>query len=81
MVHEQRSTVVDDVEIRAAHPALVSRTLSGVLAGDADRVGPGQVLVHRELARARGWQVGSEVTVAGRPLRVAAVVTDDTLGR
>ena len=59
VVHEQRSTVVADVEIRAAHPALVGRTLSGVLAGDADRVGPGQVLVHRELAQARGWQVGS----------------------
>ncbi|MEU8013152.1 ABC transporter permease [Micromonospora parva] len=80
VVHEQRSVVVDDVEIRAAHPELVSRTLSGVLAGDADRVGPGQVLVHSELARSRGWQVGSPVTVAGRSLRVAAVVTDDTPG-
>ncbi|MEU7803598.1 FtsX-like permease family protein [Micromonospora arborensis] len=80
VVHEQRSTVVADVEIRAADPALVARTLRGVLAGDADRVGPGQVLVHRELAQARGWQVGSPVTVGGRSFRVAAVVTDDTPG-
>ncbi|MET7672966.1 ABC transporter permease [Micromonospora luteifusca] len=80
VVHEQRSTVVADVEIRAADPALVARTLRGVLAGDAHRVGPGQVLVHRELAQARGWQVGSPVTVGGRSFRVAAVVTDDTPG-
>lgn len=33
VVHEQRSTVVADVEIRAAHPALVGRTLERVLAG------------------------------------------------
>ncbi|MFF0251810.1 ABC transporter permease [Micromonospora zamorensis] len=78
VVHEQRDTVVADVEIRAAHPALVGRTLERVLAGDAGRVGPGQVLVHSELARARGWQVGSPVTVQGRSFRVAAVVTDDT---
>ncbi|WP_406084289.1 ABC transporter permease [Micromonospora zamorensis] len=78
VVHEQRSTVVADVEIRATHPALVGRTLERVLAGDAGRVGPGQVLVHRELAQARGWQVGSPVTVQGRSFRVAAVVTDDT---
>ncbi|WP_433549733.1 ABC transporter permease [Micromonospora zamorensis] len=78
VVHEQRSTVVADVEVRAAHPALVGRTLERVLAGDAGRVGPGQVLVHRELAQARGWQVGSPVTVQGRSFRVAAVVTDDT---
>ncbi|NYH41162.1 putative ABC transport system permease protein [Micromonospora jinlongensis] len=78
VVHEQRSTVVADVEIRAAHPALVGRTLERVLAGDAGRVGPGQVLVHSELAQARGWQVGSPVTVQGRSFRVAAVVTDDT---
>ncbi|MFJ2087257.1 ABC transporter permease [Micromonospora chokoriensis] len=80
VVHEQRSTVVADVEIRAAHPALVGRTLGAVLAGDAGRVGPGQVLVHRELAQARGWQVGSPVTVRGHSFQVAAVVTDDTSG-
>ncbi|MGC4746298.1 ABC transporter permease [Micromonospora sp. DT201] len=80
VVHEQRSTVAADIEIRAADPALVGRTLSGVLAGAADQVGPGQVLVHRELAQARGWQVGSSVTVGGRSFRVAAVVTDDTPG-
>ncbi|MGQ5261690.1 ABC transporter permease [Micromonospora sp. ZYX-F-536] len=77
VVHEQRSTVTADIEIRAAHPALVGRTLTAVLAGDVDRLGPGQVLVHRELAQARGWQVGSPVAVAGRPFRVAAVVADD----
>ncbi|MDG4839379.1 FtsX-like permease family protein [Micromonospora sp. WMMD967] len=80
VVHEQRSTVVADVEIRAAHPALVGRTLGAVLAGDAGRVGPGQVLVHRELAQARGWRVGSLVTVRGHTFQVAAVVTDDTSG-
>ncbi|WP_328416489.1 FtsX-like permease family protein [Micromonospora sp. NBC_00389] len=78
VVHEQRSTVAADIEIRAAHPALVGRTLSGVLAGEVGRLGPGQVLVHRELAQARGWQVGSPVTVRGRPFRVVAVVADDT---
>ncbi|MCG5470059.1 FtsX-like permease family protein [Micromonospora sp. LAH09] len=78
VVHEQRRTIVADVEIRSAHPALVGRTLDRVLDGDASRVGPGQVLVHRELAQARGWQVGSSVTVEGRSFRVAAVVTDDT---
>ncbi|WFE54064.1 FtsX-like permease family protein [Micromonospora sp. WMMD1155] len=80
VVHEQLSTVVADVEIRAAHPALVGRTLGAVLAGDVARLGPGQVLVHREVAQARGWQVGSPVTVRGRSFRVAAVVTDDTSG-
>ena len=78
VVHEQRSVVADDVEVRAAHPALVGRTLTGVLAGDVGRLGPGQVLVHRELAEARGWHVGDSVTVRGRPFRVAAVVADDT---
>ncbi|MEU4335147.1 ABC transporter permease [Micromonospora lupini] len=77
VVHEQRSIVTGDIEVRAAHPALVGRTLTGVLAGDVGRLGPGQVLVHRELARARGWQVGSPVTIAGRQFRVAAVVADD----
>ncbi|MEU7586551.1 ABC transporter permease [Micromonospora sp. NPDC049230] len=78
VVHEQRHTVVADVEIRAAHPALVARTLGEVLAGDATGVGPGQVLVHRELAQARGLRVGSPVTVADRSFQVAAVVTDDS---
>ncbi|SIM74448.1 ABC transporter permease [Micromonospora cremea] len=78
IVHEQRSTVSAGVKVRAAHPALVGRTLTGVLAGAVGRLGPGQVLVQRELAQARGWQVGSPVTVRGRPFRVAAVVTDDT---
>ncbi|MFG1649861.1 ABC transporter permease [Micromonospora sp. NPDC049275] len=77
VVHEQRSIVTGGIEVRAAHPALVGRTLSAVLAGDVGRLGPGQVLVHRELARARGWQVGSPVAVAGRQLTVAAVVADD----
>ncbi|CCH18805.1 ABC transporter permease [Micromonospora lupini] len=77
VVHEQRSIVTGDIEVRAAHPALVGRTLTGVLAGDVGRLGPGQVLVHRELARARGWQVGAPVTIAGRQFRVAAVVADD----
>ncbi|MDG4810203.1 FtsX-like permease family protein [Micromonospora sp. WMMD1120] len=81
VVHEQRATVADGVEVRAAHPALVGRTLGAVLAGDAAQVGPGRVLAHRELARARGWQVGSTVTVRGRELRVVAIVTDDTTGR
>ncbi|RLP90512.1 FtsX-like permease family protein [Micromonospora sp. BL4] len=81
VVHEQRSTVTAGVEVRAAHPALVGRTLTGVLTGDVGRLGPGQVLVRRELAQARGWQVGSPVTVRGRPFRVAAVVTDDTPAR
>ncbi|WP_174531630.1 FtsX-like permease family protein, partial [Micromonospora maritima] len=77
VVHEQRSRVSDGVEVRAAHPALVRRTLSAVDAGDLDAFGPGAVLVHRELAAARGWTVGATVSVAGRPLRVAAVVADD----
>ncbi|MEV4659527.1 ABC transporter permease [Micromonospora sp. NPDC049301] len=78
VVHEQRSAVTAGVEVRAAHPALVGRTLTDVLAGDVGRLGPGQVLAHRELAQERGWQVGSPVTVRGRPFRVAAVVADDT---
>ncbi|WP_433538887.1 ABC transporter permease [Micromonospora sp. CA-249363] len=77
VVHEQRAVVTGDIEVRAAHPALVGRTLSGVVAGDVDRLGPGQVLVHQELARAHGWQVGSAVTIEGRAFRVAAVVADD----
>ncbi|GAB3070010.1 FtsX-like permease family protein [Micromonospora schwarzwaldensis] len=77
VVHEQRSRVTDGVEVRAAHPALVGRTLSAVDAGDPGAFGPGSVLVHRELAAARGWTVGATVTVAGRPFRVAAVVADD----
>ncbi|MEU9825430.1 ABC transporter permease [Micromonospora chersina] len=78
VVHEQRSRVVDGVEVRAAHPALVRRTLSAVDAGDPAALGPGTVLVHRELAAARGWSVGSTVPLAGRSFRVAAVVADDS---
>ncbi|MEW2378976.1 FtsX-like permease family protein [Micromonospora sp. NPDC047812] len=77
VVHEQRGAVAAGVRIQAAHPALVARTLTGVVAGDVDRLGPGWVLVHRELAEARGWTTGSTVTVRGRALRVAAVVTAD----
>ncbi|MEO3779300.1 ABC transporter permease [Micromonospora sp. B11E3] len=77
VVHEQRSRVVDRVELRAAHPALVRRTLTAVDSGDVGRLGPGRVLVHRELARARGWAVGDTVTLAGRPFTVAAVVASD----
>ncbi|MGW4499664.1 ABC transporter permease [Micromonospora sp. NPDC004336] len=77
VVHEQRSAVTADVQVRAAHPALVGRTLTGVVAGDADGLGPGSVLVRRELAEARGWTVGSTLTLRGRSFRVAAVVTDD----
>ncbi|MEU5909845.1 ABC transporter permease [Micromonospora sp. NPDC047527] len=77
VVHEQRTVIRDDVRIRSAHPALVGRTLGGVLGGDVGRLGPGQVLVHRELAQERGWQAGSPLTVEGRRFRVAAVVADD----
>ncbi|MET8838117.1 FtsX-like permease family protein [Micromonospora sp. NPDC004540] len=77
VVHEQRSRVVDGIEVRAAHPALVRRALSAVDAGDPAALGPGAVLVHRELAAARGWSVGSTVPLAGRSFRVAAVVADD----
>ncbi|MFI1194722.1 ABC transporter permease [Micromonospora sp. NPDC020750] len=77
VVHEQRSRVSGGVELRTAHPALVGRTLTAVDAGDAGRLGPGRVLVHRELARAKGWAVGDTVTLAGRPFEVAAVVVAD----
>ncbi|RGC67530.1 ABC transporter permease YtrF precursor [Micromonospora sp. MW-13] len=77
VVHEQRSRVTGGIELRAAHPALVGRTLSAVDAGDVGRLGPGRVLVHRELARAKGWAVGDTVTLAGRPFTVAAVVDAD----
>ncbi|MBQ1062886.1 ABC transporter permease [Micromonospora sp. C41] len=77
VVHEQRSRVVGDVQLRAAHPALVRRTLSAVDAGDPAGLGPGSVLVHRELAATRGWTAGSTITLAGRPFRVAAVVADE----
>lgn len=73
-MHELRGRVSDGVELRTAHPALVGRTLTAVDAGDAGRLGPGRVLVHRELARARGWSVGDTVTLAGRSFTVAAVV-------
>ncbi|MFG1951805.1 ABC transporter permease [Micromonospora sp. NPDC048830] len=77
VVHEQRSRVADGIDLRAAHPALVRRTLTAVDSGDVGRLGPGRVLVHRELARARGWAVGDTVTLAGRPFTVAAVVASD----
>ena len=77
IVHEQRSHVVGGVEYRSGHPALIGRTLTAVDAGDVGRFGPGSVLVHRELAAARGWTAGSTVTVAGRQFRVAAVVAGD----
>ncbi|SCL45459.1 putative ABC transport system permease protein [Micromonospora citrea] len=77
VVHEQRSAVTADVQVRAAHPALVGRTLTGVVAGEVGRLAPGSVLVHRELAEARGWTAGSTLTLRGRSLRVAAVVTAD----
>ncbi|SCG44724.1 ABC transporter permease [Micromonospora halophytica] len=75
VVHEHRSRVADGVEIRSAHPELVGRSLSGVVAGDVDDLRSGTVLAHRELAEARGWAVGSPVVLAGRTFRVAAVVT------
>nr|WP_243709525.1 FtsX-like permease family protein [Micromonospora sp. 15K316] len=75
LVHEQRAAVTGGIEVRAAHPALVGRTLTAT-AGDLSRFGPGTVLVHRELAAARGWAVGDPVTVKGRTFRVAAVVED-----
>ncbi|MGN9813502.1 ABC transporter permease [Micromonospora sp. BQ11] len=77
VVHEWRSAVWSGVEVRASHPALVGRTLTGVVAGDPDRFGPGWVLVGAELARARGWTADSPLVLGGRPFRVAAVVTDD----
>ncbi|MFY1622907.1 ABC transporter permease [Micromonospora sp. WMMD723] len=77
VVHEHRNRVVDGVELRSAHPALARRSLDAVDAGDVAELKPGSVLVHRELAAARGWRVGSTVTVAGRPFRVAAVVAAD----
>ncbi|BCL12300.1 ABC transporter permease [Micromonospora sagamiensis] len=75
VVHEQRREVADDVEFRAAHPTLVERTLTGVDSGRVDRLGPGRVLVHRELARERGWSAGDRVTLRSRAFEVAAVVT------
>ncbi|SBT39950.1 ABC transporter permease [Micromonospora auratinigra] len=77
VVHEPRSRVVDGVELRAAHPALVRHGLTAVDSGDPGGLAPGSVLVHRQLAAARGWPVGTTVTLAGRPFRVAAVVADD----
>ncbi|MEU4681235.1 ABC transporter permease [Micromonospora sp. NPDC023737] len=77
VVHEERAAVTDATEVRAAHPALVGRTLTAT-AGDLGRFGPGTVLVHRELADARGWTVGTAVTVRSRTLRVVAVVDGGT---
>ncbi|SCE95205.1 FtsX-like permease family protein [Micromonospora mirobrigensis] len=81
VVHEQRSRVVDGVEVRAVHPALVARSAGAVIEGSRTDLRPGRVLVHRELARERGWTDGSSVGVAGRRFEVAAVVADgDSLG-
>ncbi|RKN40672.1 FtsX-like permease family protein [Micromonospora endolithica] len=77
VVHEWRAVVDSGTEVRASHPALVRRTLTGVVAGEPGRLGPGRALVGAELAASRGWGVGATVTVAGRPFRVVAVVTDD----
>ncbi len=74
VVHEPRTHTVGDVEFRASDPALVDQGLDGV-AGRVDRLGPGRVLVHRELATRRGWSVGDTVTLRGQPFEVAAVVT------
>ncbi|BCJ56677.1 ABC transporter permease [Micromonospora endophytica] len=75
LVHEARTHTVDDVVFRAADPALVDRRLDGVLAGQVDRLGPGRVLVHRELATRRGWSAGDRITLRGAQFEVAAVVT------
>ncbi|GAA2717400.1 ABC transporter permease [Micromonospora olivasterospora] len=77
LVHEQRDRVADGIELRSAHPALVGRTLTAVDSGDVGRLAPGRVLVHRELARAKGWAVGDTITLAGQPFTVAAVVAAD----
>ncbi|MFC3502260.1 ABC transporter permease [Micromonospora krabiensis] len=77
LVHEQREAVSAGIDIRAADPTLVRRSGPTVRAGDLARFGPGSVLVHRELAEARGWTAGSPVTVSGRTFRVAAVVGGD----
>ncbi|MEV6376682.1 ABC transporter permease [Micromonospora musae] len=77
VVHEQRAEVTGGIEVRAAHPALVGRTLTAT-AGELSAFGPGTVLVHRELAAARGWTVGDQVTVGSRTFRVAAVVDDES---
>ncbi|GIJ25051.1 ABC transporter substrate-binding protein [Micromonospora qiuiae] len=74
VVHEPRTHIVDDLEFRASDPALVGQRLDSV-AGRVDRLGPGRVLVHRELATRRGWSVGDTVTLRGQPFEVAAVVT------
>ncbi|MEV0156777.1 FtsX-like permease family protein [Micromonospora sp. NPDC050686] len=76
VVHEPRSHRTAGVEVRAVHPALVGRSVGKVVGGRLTDLRPGTVLVHRELAEARGWTVGSSVPVGGRTYRVAAVVTD-----
>ncbi|MEH1016427.1 FtsX-like permease family protein [Micromonospora sp. CPCC 206060] len=80
VVHEWRAVARDDVQVRAAHPELVGRTVERVVAGDVGQFGPGTVLVYPQLAEARGWTVGSTVTVAGTPLRIAAVAVTNTEG-
>ncbi|WP_341721280.1 FtsX-like permease family protein [Micromonospora sp. FIMYZ51] len=75
VVHETRTQTVDEVVFRAADPALVDRRLDGVLAGRTDRLGPGRVLVHRELAARRGLSVGDRIVLRGERFEVAAVVT------
>ncbi|MFF5174514.1 ABC transporter permease [Micromonospora sp. NPDC000089] len=74
VVHEERSRQWQGMEIDAAHPALVGRTLTTVVAGRVDDLRSGTVLVDRELAGARGWTVGSPVVISGRQFRVTAVV-------
>ncbi|MEV2239735.1 FtsX-like permease family protein [Micromonospora sp. NPDC049891] len=73
-VHEPRTHLVEDIELRAAHPALVGHRIQRVLTGQLDRFGPGRVLVHRELADRHGWSAGETVTLDGLSFEVAAVV-------
>ncbi|MGC5028687.1 ABC transporter permease [Micromonospora sp. DT229] len=74
VVHEQRSRIVDDSRIRAAHPALVGRQVQTVVAGQVDSFGPGRVLVHRELAAEEGWSPGDRIDLRGHSFEVAAVI-------
>ncbi|TBL27971.1 ABC transporter permease, partial [Verrucosispora sp. SN26_14.1] len=74
VVHEARTRSVDDVEYRAVHPALVADRIAPVTTGQLDRLGPGRVLVDRELAQRRGWSAGDRITLRSQPFEVAAVV-------
>ncbi|QOC94792.1 ABC transporter permease [Micromonospora craniellae] len=74
VVHEARTRSVDDVEYRAIHPALVGDQVEQVISGSVDRIGPGRILVDRELAQRRGWSAGDQVTLRSRTFEVAAVV-------